>query len=587
MLRRFIQSIVGLALLGVALRVLAFVFELGQQRFFTIDEFQWGHATWLITQGQVPYRDFYEHHLPLGYLLHSLLLPAEGGFEERALLLREIAFAYLFATSALLAAASWVASRSGYESLLSATIPLGFGFGLMSAIDYRGDNWAAFSLIASLALLEINQRQRRRWISALAGLLFACAIGMTQKILLLGGLSLVVMLVLSLAPLSGAWSRRLRAQLLPHPGAFCLAFGCAVVVALAVGAAYGVLGRVFEITVVQALAHEQIYPGFGVSEYTQPFWRETWSSTLPILVFAAVYLVRSGDRFWALPLGLAGLGALTIKAPFPYNFVLLSQLVAICAVRGYCAAVRGLDGRHGRFGALVPALYLLPLALLPGQLGFVAGRSSNEYQLQVLRLIEQHTGPDEVVIDSAGGALFRPHRGYYWYQGRAHIEMFDDYFTNDFVSDLRDTEALLWIQSLRFRQLPPEAKQYLRRHYTRLHGELNVLGFAIRSTATGEEEVHTFDVVREGEYYVSVHPGKGVEKVRGRKSPWREDLLLDGAPLKESSVFLAKGAHSVSIRPDSPAYRFSFLPRSAFGDLRRGPHHTPLFEYERRARIPE
>ena len=45
-----------------------------------------------------------------------------------------------------------------------------------------------------------------------------------------------------------------------------------LVVGLVVGAAYGVLDLVFEITVLQALVHERIYPGFDVSEYTQPFY---------------------------------------------------------------------------------------------------------------------------------------------------------------------------------------------------------------------------------------------------------------------------------------------------------------------------
>ena len=65
---RCVRTFVVLALAGTTLYVLWFTYTFGQERFFTIDEYQWGHASWLVATGQIPYRDFYEHHLPLGYL---------------------------------------------------------------------------------------------------------------------------------------------------------------------------------------------------------------------------------------------------------------------------------------------------------------------------------------------------------------------------------------------------------------------------------------------------------------------------------------------------------------------------------------
>ena len=96
-----VLAVLALAWVGVLVRAYGFT----QERFFTVDEWQFGHATWLVSQGRMPYRDFYEHHFPLSYVLHAPLLPEEGRFAERALGMRRIPFAYLVATSAALALA--------------------------------------------------------------------------------------------------------------------------------------------------------------------------------------------------------------------------------------------------------------------------------------------------------------------------------------------------------------------------------------------------------------------------------------------------------------------------------------------------
>ena len=38
-------------------------------RWWCVDELEHLHATWCVAQGQLPYRDFFEHHTPLLYYL--------------------------------------------------------------------------------------------------------------------------------------------------------------------------------------------------------------------------------------------------------------------------------------------------------------------------------------------------------------------------------------------------------------------------------------------------------------------------------------------------------------------------------------
>jgi hypothetical protein len=565
-----------------ALSLLIFVYHFALTRFFTIDEYQWGHATWLVSEGKVPYRDFYEHHLPLGYLVHSLLLSDGSSFTERALLLRKIAFAYILLAASVLAIAAYLGRRDPYEALLLVIAPIACGFGLMSAIDYRGDNWSAFTLLCCFAVLEMNQTARRPWLAATAGVLFSVAILMTQKAMLLGGLAVALMLPLSvwhrLSSRPPRWLSRLSAQRIDCPGSFCVAAALPVAALFVLGARVGALDQAVQIVFVESLQHERLYPGFSAWKYFEPYLRYApWTSGM-LAAGATFYLIRGRERFWALPTLAVILGGMGIKAPFPYNFVLGSVLVGICAVKGYCEAVRWSAQRWPRLTGALPLLYLLPLSTVLPQLGFVEGMTTNAEQLETLRQIEAHSTPEDVVIDSEGSALFRPHRGYYWYQGAAHVKMFEDYYEGDFVFDLRASEALFWINGFRTRQLPASARRYLSEHYTPFRGDLFVLGLAIPGNASDHAIEMQIDVVRAGEYHLS-RPGAQAD--RALPSVADHELRVDGELVQGNRLQLDVGWHRLWVSAGTPEYRLTFLPPLGLDDARPIGRHAPLFEYGR------
>jgi hypothetical protein len=581
---RGVRAFVILALAGTTLYVLWLIYSFGQGRFFTIDEYQWGHATWLVATGDVPYRDFYEHHFPLGYLLHSIFLTDEAGFVEKALLLRKIAFGYVLVASALVGAAAYVASRNVCIALLLTCMPLAFGFSLMSLIEYRGDNWAAFCLLSCLALLEMNRSLRRRSVAIVSGILFGCAIFMTQKTLVLGGGAVILMVVLRILDATRIWRDPFEPPLLYGAPAFCLAAATVALAVLGLGAYHGVLAQAWHICVVQAIEHAELYPPRSALWFIEPFLRETRYTTLAILVCTFLYFRRGLGGFWTLPLLITLLGSLSIEQAYPYNFVLLCLLMVICSVRGFCGVLQDIRPQRPVTRSLLPLLYLVPLGVLPSQLGFLDGTTSNDYQLRLLETIERHTDDDDVVIDDAGGALFRPHRSYYWYHGKAHVKMFQDYFTKDFVGDLRSTRAIFWIRGLRSRQLPARVERYLLSHYVQFDGSLYVLGFVTEPTAADESRSRRVDIIREGEYHVSLDPGKDEGKALGRMMPWTEDLLLNGEPITGETVRLERRSYTIRTGASSPGYRFSLLPPSSFGELGESRDHAPLFEYRKSLR---
>jgi len=579
---RGIRALTILTLAGVAFALLWFIFAFGQDRFFTKDEYQWGHLVWLVQQGQVPYLDFYEHHLPLGYLAHAQVVPEDGSFSQRALFLRKIAFAWILAAVAMLGIATYVTRKNLFSALLTAILSLSFGFSLMSAIEFRADNWSGFLTLICLALLEINRRLRRRSIAVTSGVLFALAVFMTQKIVLLGGLALGAMMLPRALDALGIRRDPLDPPLVPNAVAFCTAGTAVAALLLVAGAHAGILERGFEINLSEALAHERLYPEtIKVFAYALPFLHETLLTTTPILLFAAVSLRHGLAGFWTLPLLLGLAGSLLVKAQYPYNYVLVCFLIVVAAVRGFTDLVERVRPEAPIGRALVPLLYLLPLLLVPGQLDFVRNRTGNEHQLRLLEMVERYTDEDDVVIDDSGSALFRPHRGYYWYHDKAHVQLFSDYFTGTFVDDLRNTRAKFWIRGSRVGQLPKSAQAHLESHYLPFFGSLYVLGFTTLPGSATQARVMEADILRTGHYTLSVEPGSASRWAD--KEPWRSDLRVDGRPIEGSSIHLEEGRVRLQIEPGAPAFRFTYLPPLAFGTGRgMNLYHDPGFEYRRR-----
>lgn len=560
----------GLLAAAAALVLMQRIHGFSQQRFFTIDEYQFGHATWLVSQGEVPYRDFYEHHFPLSYVLHAPLLRGGGGFGEKALRLRSVVFAYLLAASALVALGTRVATGNPLLALLSATLPFAFGFGLMSEVEYRADNFGAALLLGLLALLEANRRWRRMGVAALCGVMLAASVLMTQKMVYFGGGSILLLLLVDRLR-----RRRAAPPLVVHPGALLLA-ACAVLLAgVATAAALGILGRAFELTVADAVRHEWTYPPVPVGRFLPTFLHQTAPGTAAILACAGIHLVLGRDRFWWFPTAAVLAGSSLIRAQYPYNYVLACWLLVLCAVRGWDDLLQRIPWR-GSLRTLRPLLYLVPLLVLPEQLAFVSRAAGNEGQLRLLQKVERFTGEADAVIDGAGGALFRPHGSYFYYHGGAQRELFADYFARQLVQDYRRSRALFWIRDVRLRSLPEVVQRYFREHYVHADGDLHALGFRIPSTSERARHV-SVDVVRAGRYRVL--PARS-ETAREMASGSAAALSIDGRSLLDGGLWLEPGSHRVEIPPHSPAAILTPLPAEVFApEIGSGTVHSPLLDY--------
>jgi len=576
-------SIATLAALSLcSLLLLAHIYEFSQTRFFTVDEYHYGHATWLVSQGQRPYLDFFEHHFPLSYVLHAPLFGGDESFTEKALLLRKISFAYILAASLVLGISGWLTTRNPYVGLLSTMLPPAFGFSLMSLVDYRADLFGSILFLCAVALLELNRDRDRRWLAALSGVLLVGSLFMTQKMVVLAGGVVGALWLADRLRALRLWERIAVVpeprgpRFVQRPWTLVLTGAAGVCLVLGVGLFLGLLPKAFEITVRQALAHEQFHHFESVLLYVGYFWETTWISTLAIALFAVVYLVLGGDGFWKIAVPVALAAGLDIQAQHPYNYFAVCYLVVLCGIRGYAWAVERGSARLAKAQWAIPLLYLLPLALIPNQLSFIAHVSSNDYQLRLLQKIEDYSDEDDAVIDNAGGAMFRKHGSYYFVHGAPHRLLFAEYFRKQLVRDYRESRALFWIHDFRFKKLPEVVQRYLNRQYLRVDGDLRVLGFYTPATV-GIPHRRGISVVREDDYYIHRY------ETREGQLPGSDGLLIDSQPVAGDRIHLEERNYAIEAKPNSPAYILSPVPREFFDDPtipNEYPEYSRIFEYD-------
>lgn len=155
---------------------------LAANRLYDPDEFEHLHAAWSIADGQLPYRDFFEHHGPLTYYLLAPFVTWFGDSPHLLTVHRAIS-------------AVWIAiAVAGIAAVVGSRWKLGFGLTwlftfpwfLEKAVEGRPDV-AAGAIMIWVGWLTIKASKTSNRLPAIAaGLAFGVAALFTQKVAFLG-----------------------------------------------------------------------------------------------------------------------------------------------------------------------------------------------------------------------------------------------------------------------------------------------------------------------------------------------------------------------------------------------------------------
>ncbi len=515
---------------------------------FSIDEFQYAHAAWLVSHGKLPYRDFFEFHFPLPYLSYSFFINDSPG---------SIAHLRLFML-ACFALTSFGLYRLNRERgvALALTAPIAAATATpftFFATEIRPDAVAFALFVNALACLRPAQVTRGR--AALGGILWVLALFATQKTLIYSA-PLAVLLLVDVIRAREPWRARWLEAWLPLALG---AGGVALLIALYFLVTHSGVAW-FQQTLVWAAYHEKHYPGFPWTDYGLPALEA--ASVLFALgalgVARTVYELTQSRAPWAEPdlvlllvLGSALFSFGFARAPFPYALLPGLGLLAAFVPRAFTAIftlLRRVPVAPSVF-ALEVFVVLLVLALLGPRVGFQRSEqkleTTNAYQYHELGELARLTRPSDPVYDNSGSFVSRPHVGFRFYTSA--LDRQEEAATLPIkvpqaIRDLGCTAALL---DARFGGLPPALKRFFGQHYLPFDADIWLWGQRF-PTSSGAV---SFEAVRDADYFV--------EPERVGVSG---ELSVDGTRVSTPVFHLSRGLHRFEYSGTERQYSVAWLP---------------------------
>jgi hypothetical protein len=513
---------------------------LSAHKSYSIDEFQYTHAAWLVAKGSVPYRDFFDVHFPLVYLWLSPLVKVFGATPESIRWMRGAMLPFL----ALSCVGLWLATRRRGSIAAAAAIIsfLGTSVVALHSVEIRADGMGTAFLVASLGVLSSNLTPARK--GFVAGVLVGLACAASQKT------AIVASPFAAGFALDLWWNRRTKQPLLlGSPGAFGL--GLTLVGTLAIGylVSTGATKEFFRWTILWASERERLYPGFSFREHTLP----SLVSAAPLLALAALgigLMIRrlgSSARDWSsdpdliLLLTLPAAAAISTQvAPYPYSLLPLFAVAALCVGAVF-------DPRRGSPGfTIFGAVGLAALILL--SIGPVASSTSNSYQQQVLAQVGALTRESDCVYDNSGSATARPHASYFYATDALLRWQLQQMLVEEMAGSIRDARCIAMIRDLRFDGLPAKLQQFLREHFQPYSADLWLYGRRYRLATASTAP---FDAPVKGEYFVYPPTAVGAG-----------GLEIDGASVTSSTFELDRGVHQIRVDGHPVDFYLLWLPRN-------------------------
>ena len=457
-----------------------------ERRGFNPDEFEHLHFAWSIADGQVPYRDYFDHHTPL---LHFALAPLVRCFDVATSPDAVLGLVYaarramwvLGSLTLLLTALVGSSYRGRAVGLASALLLANTGVFLSKGIEVRPDVPATLLICAAVWCAQRGSRRLAELRSVmwflLSGLAWSTAVLLTQKVLLLApGVGLAALWLMLDARMRPAAGSRIRA------GA-ALAVGAAlpVLVMLAYFKSQGALEAFLRCNLWLNAKWQGPQPGPFLVEIARqdPVFvlLAIAGATLGLRALTRHTATAQGEAFVLLPLlaGIAGLRWLTYVS-FQY-FLLLLPLAAVLAAAALVqlcewAAAALSRARHTQWLLLIVLAALSVQPLMRFRQSFARGSWT---AVQGIRFIASNCSPWDTVLDGfTGWGFARPSTFYYPFLQPDVTRLLDAHEVDAQLAALRDGTAspkvVLYDRYMRD-ALAPELTAFIERHYVRLGPE--------------------------------------------------------------------------------------------------------------------
>jgi hypothetical protein len=548
-----------------ALVSVVWVVWLGRSKVFTLDEYQYAHASWLVSIGKVPYRDFFDHHFPLVYQLLAPLWWLLGDAPRNMLALRApmLAFALLGAIGHAVTGRDEVRGTWLVAMTLMATLPTF----VSRAVEVRPDPLAFALLAASLGVLYVERIPARRRGFA-AGALCAGAVWASQKVFVYGaGFALAL-------AVDGVRRRRGRTRfMLGSPTAFVA--GAAAVAGVVVASVLftGSLRITVERCILWPLAHERHMAAYPWRDQIAPVLTgQPWLLPSAALGWAWTLFRVARRRAWTHPdwllaatVPLAFLSFQHQKVPYAYSLVPFLGFACVMAARAVTRLGTVLGARldAGASAAVLAAVGVaLPLLAAWGSRTELVelARATNAAQVATLDEIGAMTRVTDTVYDDSGAAVSRPHAHYYYFTSMFVRRTEGERLNREIPEAIRSTGAVMYVLGPRLRDTDPSLRSFLQDHFVPVTPRLCLWGQRFSPVDAAFDG--TFEANIDGRYYLDPP-----------NPPATEVVEIDGARVTTPVFELTRGAHRVHVRGAGSPVSILWLPRD---EQRRAPYEGAL-----------
>ncbi|HEU4886663.1 MAG TPA: hypothetical protein VFV49_02170 [Thermoanaerobaculia bacterium] len=473
-----------------------------------VDEVEFFRATKWVGQGLRPFRDFWEHHLPLQWFVFGPIarLFANGPGVESIVVMRWAQMAMWIAIFALLVRFMRRAGLDPWPSLVLLLVSASF---VRKAIEYRVDVPGNLAYVAGVALIAFGAGTRR-WLGF--GALMSLAVLANMR------LAPLVIVTAALALFWRAEERRWRWN----------------------GRALWMLGGVVPVVAafVGWLSYAGAWPKFidGVFHYNATSARLLEVDTFfDALLMPLWTLDVAGVAFWIAGIAGAALVLRNLREPGPLQFVALLFAASV----GTIALMEVQYDYHFQNAYLL----MLPLAALAisrvrtvvpaivaaGALGIALIQTvpsfgeAMEYQDAVMTSADRLTSPEEKVLDGGGFALRRKPAYRYWFlttgvRFMAAKGMIEPFKVTSWPPGaiIYDYRLALYLRDF------PDLARYATKHYVPVYRNLWVPGMALIARAA----LHPNPLPAPGERGQSAPRHIWVAPRAGTYDVWASEALL-------------------------------------------------------------
>lgn len=547
------EKIFGAVLFAILILIVTQTVLLSMSKVFAIDELTYAHAAWLVSQGQLPWRDFFEIHVPLFYQLFSLVFTLGGDDPTLVTSMRWLMLGPVFLTLW----AMWRVNRVDLKALALAgpILALLIADHVIRWVEIRPDV-LAFALVLTATALPYAKHPGPKTRAILAGLVFALACWTTQKVYYYGSVFLAAWIADMLL-----WRKTRQNSadyILGQPIWFAVG---AVIVGLCAAGYLTVTATWadwWKYTIAWGAQHQNTYPGFSWHDHSyrliQDYW---WIFVFTIIGLMATIrkLARDSDSNSTdqLLVGLLLSTFLSVaiqQAAFAYSYIPFVNMCCIFAARGIMEVWQQSKtaSKHGRVSPIFVALACFIL------IAFMAHRATtklhkeatrtNEYQLSVLSDLDRLTDPGDTIYDNSGSFVARPHAYFMFYTDAGIRDFQTNKLNTEVPRDILATETVAELRDLRFNDLPSPLKQFLQLHFQPFSGDIRLWG-----SRFGGNQPHTFTAVTKSMYFVE--PASIASS---------GELKIDGKVVGDTFE-LSRGNHKVEYSGTSRDFYILWMPR--------------------------